>query len=70
VAEEVDAFLMGDTRLPHQGGMPMRSWHAPPVTKKDGAIVSVESAESTDTGSSGGSDDEVEASNEATPVAA
>lgn len=30
-AEQIDRFLMGDTRLPHQGGMPVRSWLPPPI---------------------------------------
>lgn len=30
-AEEVDRFLMGDTRLAHQGGMAVRSWLPPPI---------------------------------------
>lgn len=30
-AEEVDRFLMGETRLPHQGAIPKRSWLPPPV---------------------------------------
>lgn len=33
-AEEIDRFLMGDTRLAHQGGIPLRSWLPPPVTEK------------------------------------
>lgn len=32
VGEEVDRFLVGSTRLPHQGGMAIRSWIAPPIT--------------------------------------
>ncbi len=30
-AESIDLFLMGATRLPHQGGIPKRSWLPPPV---------------------------------------
>ena len=33
-AEEVDAFLVGNTRLAHQGGMLKRSWLPPAVTKQ------------------------------------
>lgn len=32
-AEEVDAFLMGSTRLPHQGGIPVRDWIPPKIVK-------------------------------------
>jgi hypothetical protein len=32
VGEEVDRFLIGSTRLPHQGGMATRSWIPPPVS--------------------------------------
>lgn len=32
-AEEVDAFLVGNTRLAFQGGIPKRSWLPPPITK-------------------------------------
>lgn len=35
-AEEVDAFLMGSTRLPHQGGIPGRSWVPPRASKTPG----------------------------------
>lgn len=32
-AAEVDRFLMGDTRLPWQGGIAVRSWLPPPITE-------------------------------------
>lgn len=31
-AQEVDTFLMGDSKLARLGGIPVRSWNAPPVT--------------------------------------
>ncbi|RSH82619.1 glutamate synthase [NADH] [Apiotrichum porosum] len=60
-AEEVDAHLMGSTRLAFQGGIPLRSWQAPPITKKvdDEFSVTVKSA-----GSSSGSDAETETETE------
>lgn len=32
-AEEVDSYLIGSTRLPHQGGIAKRNWIAPPIAK-------------------------------------
>ncbi|KAK4688846.1 glutamate synthase (NADH), partial [Tremellales sp. Uapishka_1] len=32
-AEEVDSFLVGSTRLAHQGGIAIRSWLAPAISK-------------------------------------
>lgn len=37
-AEEVDAFLVGNTRLAHQGGIPTRSWLPPTISKSLDAI--------------------------------
>lgn len=32
-AEEVDNYLVGESRLAYQGGIPKRAWLAPAVTK-------------------------------------
>ena len=37
-AEEVDAYLVGNTRLAFQGGIPKRSWLPPTVSKPQNAI--------------------------------
>ncbi|TXT15691.1 hypothetical protein VHUM_00194 [Vanrija humicola] len=49
-AEEVDRYLMGDTRLAHQGGIPTRSWIPPHITT-NGHASSVLSAATSEVGS-------------------